>query len=185
MTHELVFFNVNEARDVEAMAGRILPGTAGDPGAVEAGVLTYIDRATEGAYRELQSAYRKGLAELERQCTERHGASFADIAEQRQDKLLGELDEAWFLHEAGEREITDAQLLVLAQLFGMVRQHTLEGVFGDPAYGGNRDGVGWRLIGFPGAQWGYAVEQMRPGFDAASIPPKSLADLRAERREGP
>jgi gluconate 2-dehydrogenase gamma chain len=63
----------------------------------------------------------------------------------------------------------------------MVRQHTFEGLLGDPAYGGNAGGAGWRLVGFPGAQWGYSAEQMEPGFDATSIPVKTLADLRAER----
>jgi gluconate 2-dehydrogenase gamma chain len=180
MTHELVFFNVAEARDVEAMAARIVPGESRDPGAREAGVLAYIDRSVEGAYRELQSSYRRGLAALQRACEERHGAAFADLAEERQDEFLGELDEALFLHETGERDIDDAQLLMLAGLFGMVRQHTLEGLLGDPAYGGNRDAAGWRLVGFPGAQWGYSSEQMQPGFDATSIPVKSLADLREE-----
>jgi len=62
----------------------------------------------------------------------------------------------------------------------VVREHTIEGFFCDPVYGGNRDAVGWRLVGFPGAQWGYTAEQMQPGFDATSIPIKTLADLRAE-----
>jgi gluconate 2-dehydrogenase gamma chain len=181
MTHELVFFNAAEAGDVEALAARIVPGDERDPGAREAGVLTYVDRAVEGAYRELQDNYRNGLAELGRACAKRHGAAFADLGEAHQDELLGELDEALFLHEMGEREIEDPQLLTLAQLYGMVRQHTLEGLFADPAYGGNRRAAGWRLVGFPGAQWGYSAEQMQPGFDATSIPVKTLADLREER----
>jgi gluconate 2-dehydrogenase gamma chain len=59
-----------------------------------------------------------------------------------------------------------------------VREHTVEGFFCDPAYGGNRDAVGWRLVGFPGAQWGYTAEQMAPGFDGRTIPIMTLADLR-------
>jgi gluconate 2-dehydrogenase gamma chain len=53
-------------------------------------------------------------------------------------------------------------------------------MFCDPAYGGNRDGVGWKLIGFPGAQWGYSDEQMKLGFDARTIPIKTLHDLQKE-----
>ena len=180
MTAELVFFNEAEARDVEALAARIVPGDADDPGAREAGVLVYIDRAVEGAYRELQFTYRRGLAELERHCREQAQASFADLGEDRQDALLSELDEIARQLEAGDTPATDPRRLVLAQLYGMVRQHTLEGMLGDPAYGGNRDGVGWRLVGFPGAQWGYPPEQMAPGFDATSIPVKTLAELRTE-----
>jgi gluconate 2-dehydrogenase gamma chain len=181
MIAELVFFNEAEARDVEALAARILPGSPDDPGAREAGVLVYIDRAVEGAYRELQHAYRHGLAELERHCREQTQASFADLGADRQDALLAELDQIALQLEAGETPATDPRRLILAQLYGMVRQHTLEGMLADPAYGGNRDSAGWRLVGFPGAQWGYTPEQMAPGFDATSIPPKTLADLRAER----
>jgi gluconate 2-dehydrogenase gamma chain len=180
MTAELVFFNEAEARDVEALAARIVPGDPDDPGAREAGVLVYIDRAVEGAYRELRSAYRQGLAELARHCRDEGQAAFVDLGTVRQDALLSELDEIALQLEAGEDPATDARRLVLAQLYAMVRQHTLEGLFGDPAYGGNRDGVGWRLVGFPGAQWGYSAEQMQPGFDASAVPVKTLSELRAE-----
>ena len=184
MTGELVFFNEAEARAVEALAARIFPGDADDPGAREAGVLVYIDRAVEGSYRDLQPAYRRGLAELERHCREEARASFADLGEERQDALLGELDRLALQLEAGEAEAADPRDVVLARFYEMVRQHTLEGMFGDPAYGGNRDGAGWRLVGFPGAQWGYSAEQMTPGFDATSIPVKTLGDLRAEHGAG-
>jgi gluconate 2-dehydrogenase gamma chain len=40
--------------------------------------------------------------------------------------------------------------------------------------------VGWKLVGFPGAQWGYTAEQMAAGFDGRSIPIKTLSDLRRE-----
>jgi gluconate 2-dehydrogenase gamma chain len=180
MTAELVFFNEAEARDVEALAARIVPGDADDPGAREAGVLVYIDRAVEGAYGALQSAYRRGLAELERHCRAEAQASFADLGADRQDALLTELDQLALQLEAGDAGPTDPRHVVLAHLYEMVRQHTLEGLLGDPAYGGNRDGAGWRLVGFPGARWGYSAEQMAPGFDATSIPVKTLADLRAE-----
>jgi gluconate 2-dehydrogenase gamma chain len=183
VTAELVFFNEAEARDVEALAARIVPGDPDDPGAREAGVLVYIDRAVEGAYRELQFAYRRGLAELERHCREEAQASFADLGADRQDELLTEFDRLALQLEAGETPVTDPRRLVLAQFYAMVRQHTLEGLLGDPAYGGNREAAGWRLVGFPGAQWGYSAEQMAPGFDAMSIPVKTLADLRAERSD--
>jgi gluconate 2-dehydrogenase gamma chain len=181
MIAELVFFNEAEARDVEALAARIFPGSPDDPGAREAGVLAYVDRAVEGAYRDLQFSYRRGLAELERYCREDAQASFADLDADRQDALLSELDEIAVQLEAGEVPATDPQRVILARLYGMVRQHTLEGMLGDPTYGGNRDGAGWRLVGFPGAQWGYSPEQMALGFDATSLPVKTLADLRAER----
>jgi gluconate 2-dehydrogenase gamma chain len=63
----------------------------------------------------------------------------------------------------------------------VVREHVLQGYFCDPVYGGNRDAVGWKLVGFPGAQWDYTEHQGEVGFDASQIPIKTLEDLRAER----
>jgi hypothetical protein len=58
-----------------------------------------------------------------------------------------------------------------------LRNDTIEGMFGDPMYGGNRDLVGWTLIGYPGAQRQYTPEEMQdPNF---SRPPQSLAQLMA------
>ena len=74
---------------------------------------------------------------------------------------------------------------LLHTFFLVVREHTVEGFFCDPIYGGNRGAVGWRLVGFPGAQWGYTAEQMKPGFDATTIPTKTLSDLRRELKNLP
>jgi gluconate 2-dehydrogenase gamma chain len=185
MAREIVFFNATEAAAVEAIASRIFPGDADDPGAREADALTYIDRSLGGAYQDLQVAYRRGLAELERLCAARHDASFAELPEEAQDQIVGDLDERFALLEAGEPPADDPRREILAEFYGMVRQHTLEGMFCDPMYGGNKGCVGWRLIGFPGAQWGYSADQMKPGFDATEIPVKTLSELREERAERP
>ena len=67
----------------------------------------------------------------------------------------------------------------------MVWAHTVEGLLCDPAYGGNRDGVGWKLIGFPGAQYGYGAEEMRYGADLTTKPLMTLADIGRLAREQP
>jgi gluconate 2-dehydrogenase gamma chain len=111
-----------------------------------------------------------------------------ELGEEDQDEVLHHIDAATETQlpthlqiGAGRREAADLGPGVLAEFFAAVRQHTIEGTFCDPAYGGNRGAVGWRLLGFPGAQWGYSAEQMRLGFDATEIPVKTLKDLRRER----
>lgn len=64
-----------------------------------------------------------------------------------------------------------------AEFFAVAYEHVIEGMFGDPLYGGNAGAVGWKLIGFPGAQWGYTPAQMAKGYDARSIPIVTLADI--------
>jgi gluconate 2-dehydrogenase gamma chain len=162
-----IFFDDAEAAIVEAVAARVIPSEPGSPGAREAGVVVYIDRSLDDAYPELATLYRTGVAQLDRYCRERHATGFAQAAEEVQDALLAEID------------ASDGPY-VLARLFAVIREHTIQGMFCDPQYGGNRDMVGWRLVGFPGAQWAYTAEQMRPGFDAREIPRRTLADLRRE-----
>jgi gluconate 2-dehydrogenase gamma chain len=81
--------------------------------------------------------------------------------------LLAELDQR---HGDGERDD-------LGSFFAVVREHVVQGFFCDPAYGGNRDGAGWRAVGFPGARWGYSARQMGRDFDSTTIPVTTLADL--------
>jgi gluconate 2-dehydrogenase gamma chain len=181
MAGELEFLNAAEARAVEAIAARVIPGDEDDPGAREAGVLTYIDRALAGAYRSAQRVYRRGLWELDRLCSERHDRPFAELAPELQDEMLAEIGEPPPTHPQFAAEDAPHHSETLYELFAHVRRHTIEGFFADPQYGGNRDAAGWRLIGFPGAQWDYDAEQMTLGFDAATIPVKTLADLRRER----
>jgi gluconate 2-dehydrogenase gamma chain len=182
------FFNDHEARTVDAIAARVIPGDAQDPGAREAGAVVYIDRSLAGAYQALQPLYQSGVRELDELSRERHGAPFDELGEDAQDAVLSEIDVVVETlpteHGAEAAEtptVSDARQARLAYFFAVVREHVLQGFFCDPVYGGNRGAVGWKLVGFPGAQWGYTEHQGEVGFDATQIPIKTLEDLRAER----
>lgn len=182
---DLLFFNEVEAQTVEAVAARIVPGDATDPGAREAGVVTYIDRSLAGFLRDLQTFYRRALQELDSYSRDHYDALFSELTEKDQDRVLADLD-SLFETESREygadapqdRNIETSVSPLLLRFFSIVREHVLQGMFCDPAYGGNRDTVGWKMVGFPGAQWGYSTEQMQPGFDARQIPVLTLQDLR-------
>jgi gluconate 2-dehydrogenase gamma chain len=182
------FFNDHEARTVDALSARIIPGDAGDPGAREAGAVVYIDRSLAGAYDDLQPLYQSGIRELDQLARERHGGPFAELGEDQQDAVLTELDavvETLPTEHGAEANsgatVHDARQARLSYFFAVVREHVLQGFFCDPVYGGNRGAVGWKLVGFPGAHWGYEEHQGELGFDAAQLPIKTLEDLRAER----
>ena len=176
-----MFFNNTDAATVEALAERIFPADASGAGARDAAVIVYIDRTLAGYGRHLQRLYRRGVTELNRHAGRLHdGKRFVELTAAEQDLLLDRLS-AW-VFGAADADLNERPLEwhLLAEFFGAVRLHTLEGMFCDPMYGGNRDCVGWKLIGFPGAQWGYSAEQMMLGFDASTMPVKTLADLRRE-----
>jgi gluconate 2-dehydrogenase gamma chain len=173
------FLTAHEAETVEAVTSRIFPSDADRPGAREARVVRFIDRALAEATPELGSCYRTGVEWLDLLCREIHGSLFADLDEAVQDDVLTAIDRP--ADNAVEKE-SDEGVNALVDFFEVVREHTIQGMFCDPEYGGNHETMGWQLIGFPGAQWGYTAEQMRPGFDSKVVPIKTLADLRRELR---
>lgn len=163
-----VFLFYEEIGALDALVARIVPGDEGDPGAREAGVVTYIDRALAGPYAEWQLAYREGLRLLNAHALQKHNATFAALSESDQDAIVGALE---------ANEVPGFGGNGAADFFAMVWAHTIEGLLADPAYGGNRDGVGWKLIGFPGAQYGYSAEEMQYGADLTTKPIVTLADI--------
>jgi gluconate 2-dehydrogenase gamma chain len=180
-----MFFNDSEAATVEAVAERIFPVDAYGGGARDAAVIIYIDRAVAGYGRHLQRLYRQGVTGLNRYAgTLYSGRPFVELSSLEQDRLLDHLSSWLFAVAAVDECERPADWRLLAEFFGAVRLHTLEGMFCDPMYGGNRDCMGWKLIGFPGAQWGYSAEQMKLGFDATTMAVKTLADLRREQATG-
>src|SRR5215213_8218198 len=119
----LVTLNPHEARTAEALFDRMFPADENGPGASEVGVVSYLDGALAGAAKSL--------------C----GAPFADCGTEQQDELIGKLERG---------ELLDFRTPPQQDFFGMLRAHLQEGLFADPAYGGNRDKLGWKFLGHPG-----------------------------------
>jgi gluconate 2-dehydrogenase gamma chain len=145
------FLNTDDALTVAAFAERLMPGAPGKPGARDADVLNYIDLALSGAYEHLQDFYRRGLAALDGYCHKAHNAAFAKLDAAKQDEVIAALEQGkasgftWPSQQA---------------FFNTLRTHTMEGMFADPIYGGNKDFAGWRLVSFPGAQPVFSPEDL-------------------------
>lgn len=151
-TRHGAFFNHEQAAAVAAFAERLMPGAPGKPGATDADVLNYIDLALAGAYVDQQHFYRRGLVALDTYSRSTHGGSFAGLDAAQQDAVITAL-------EAGTAE--GFEWPTAQAFFQTVRTHTMEGMFADPVYGGNKDFAGWRLVGFPGAQFTYTPAEVR------------------------
>ena len=123
------FLTSAEAVDVEAVAAQIIP-TDDTPGAREAGVVHFIDRALATFLWPLAADYRTQLVGFQAGYLAGHpeARSFASLTPAQQIAHLTEVERTPF--------------------FDTTRLLTLLGMFSMPAYGGNRDGVGWKLIGF-------------------------------------
>ncbi len=126
------FLTPAESLDVEAVAAQIIP-TDDTPGAREAGVVHFIDHALATFFSHLAADYRAQLARFQAACREHHAGmasftSFASLTSEQQMAFLKTVDRTPF--------------------FDMTRLLTLLGMFTKPEYGGNHDGLGWKLIGF-------------------------------------
>ncbi len=146
------FLNDENSATIAAFTERLMPGAPGKPGALDAGVLNYIDLALAGAYEDLQDFYRRGLTALDAYCNKTHKASFTRLTAAQQDEVITALETG----KATEFTWPSAQAF-----FNTVRTHTIEGMFADPVYGGNKDFAGWKLVGFPGAQPLFTPEDMQ------------------------
>ena len=137
------FFNHADAATIAAFTERIMPSAPDKPGARDADVLNYIDLALAGAYSELQDFYRRGLAQLEAYCRGTYKGPFVRLSPEQQDEVIASLENG---------KATEFTYPTAREFFSILRTHTMEGMFADPLYGGNKDFTGWRLVGFPGAQ---------------------------------
>lgn len=117
------------AAEIDAIASQIIPSTDG-PGAREAGVIYFIDRALSTFDAHLREAYRTGMADVQQKRKEIFPAStsMAALTSDQQIRLIHAIETTGF--------------------FELLRTHTMYGFLGNPSYGGNRDRVGWKLIGF-------------------------------------
>ena len=127
---------------LEAIVARLIPSDEHGPGAKEARAAVYIDRALGSALASSRQAYAAGLAALDRYAQSSRGAAFAQLSPVDQDSVLIDLETGAATGFTGSS----------AAFFNMVLNHTHQGTFGDPYYGGNANFVGWDLVGYPGVR---------------------------------
>ncbi len=121
--------DADTAAEIEAVAAQIIPSTGG-PGAREAGVIYFIDRALSTFARDDREAYRTGMVHLQ----------------QKRKELFPE--SATIASLTGPQQVTLIRTVETSSFFELLRTHTVLGFLGNPSYGGNRGKAGWRQIGF-------------------------------------
>jgi gluconate 2-dehydrogenase gamma chain len=182
------FFTPEEGAAIEALVDRLIPPDPQWPGGKGAGCAVFIDRQLAGPYgasrglymrppfdesatdRGPQSPltpsmrYRRSLAALDSYCKGAFaGKPFFQLPVDQQDKIIAGLENGHVqLERASGRGF-----------FDILIQNTQEGFFADPLYGGNREMVGWKMIGFPGARYDYRpwLEQHNQKFP---LPPVAI-----------
>ncbi|MBV8070818.1 MAG: gluconate 2-dehydrogenase subunit 3 family protein [Acidobacteriaceae bacterium] len=166
-----LFFSDEEACLVEAIVDRLIPSDDLGPGGKDAGCAVFIDRQLAGpygrgagnyvsgpfspgtitqGYQEAASPaerYRAGLREVDRYVKAMFGGrGFPELAPNEQDHVLSNLESGIAHPLTG---------VCAKEFFKLILKNTMEGFFADPVYGGNRNMIGWKLVGFPGARYDY------------------------------
>ena len=158
-------FTAAEAELMDAIVARLIPTDENGPGAIEAHAVRYIDRALGGALASSRQAYTSGLAALDRYAQSSRGAAFTKLSPIDQDSVLIDVE------TGAATGFTGSSAIFLA----MVLNHTHQGTFGDPYYGGNANFIGWDLIGYPGVRTMVSVtdqkaletKQLKPNHKSA------------------
>jgi gluconate 2-dehydrogenase gamma chain len=182
------FFTGAEGRAIEAIADRIIPPDPETPGGKDAGCAVFVDRQLAGPYGRQDGLYnsppflngtvqqgpqsqagpaqkyREGLAALDRYCRSKYtGKAFADLEDGDKDKILGGLESEHVKLEGADGKAFFEQTIMDVQ----------QGFFADPIYGGNRDMVAWRMIGYPGARYNY-LDWVHRHNERFPLPPVSI-----------
>jgi gluconate 2-dehydrogenase gamma chain len=167
---------------------RLIPADAHGPSATEAGCLHFIDDQLAGDYGAGKSLYlakpldpaneaaimgspqflatpreryRTGIQALEVYARAKHNAAFASLSAEQIDAILTGMENGSISFGGG----VDARAF-----FELMLQNVREGYLADPLYGGNKDMVGWKMIGFPGARYDYRRYIERRGENLGLTP---------------
>ena len=191
VSHAYTFLTAPEAAFIEAAVDRLIPADDLTPGGTDCGVATFIDRQLAGAWGSgdrmyMQGPWQKGVptqgyqspmtpAEFFRAgigatnayCRKTFQKDFDRLAVDQQVNVLQDMEQG--------RAALDA--VSAQEFFNLLLATTMQGFFADPVYGGNRDKVAWKMIGFPGVIAIYSEHIKTYRNKKYDVEPKSILDL--------
>jgi gluconate 2-dehydrogenase gamma chain len=134
-----LFFTSDEATLMAEICEQIIPADELGPGATQAGVIYYIDKQLHEVFTDEQQAYRNGLKAIRESCFALYGDHFEEIDKESQLAFLRRMEandlhgDYWESHSA-------------AGLFSLMVRHSMQGFYGPPRHGGNKDYMSYRMI---------------------------------------
>jgi gluconate 2-dehydrogenase gamma chain len=185
------FLNANEAAFIEAFVDVIVPADELTPSGTDLGLATFIDRQLAGAWGNGDRLYMQGpwqqgspgqgyqlplkpseffrasIAAVNQHCKVTNGKEFDRLPTDIKEQVVTDL-------AAGKITLGD---ILSSQFFEVAYQAVMEGMFGDPIYGGNRDKAAWKMIGYPGVIAIHAENIEKYRNKPYPVKPVSIADL--------
>jgi gluconate 2-dehydrogenase gamma chain len=169
----LMFFYPDEYQTTMAAAERIFPKDELGPGAMELNAAIYIDHQlasqwgvnakdyrlgpfydpdpTQGQQIRIlrKDLFRLGIKALDDYSNKKYQKKFTELEAKEQDEVL-------IAFEKGE--VNSLSGVPTSVFFKMLRNLTMEGVYSDPMYGGNKEMLGWKMRKYPGTRMSYTKE---------------------------
>ena len=188
-----LFLHPQEAQFVEAVVDHMVPKDELTPSGTDMGIATFIDRALGGSWGKGDRLYSQGPwgkgtanqgyqlpfapAGLYRAAIEGSNAYCRKTFGKNFDQCTTDQKET-FLKDLAAGKIVLSGGLPGREFFAVLYQNVMEGLFSDPIYGGNKDKVGWKMLGFPGV-YANNAENIKKFSDGRRFvtDPVSIADM--------
>jgi gluconate 2-dehydrogenase gamma chain len=132
------FITEQESTLLDALAEQIIP-TDEWPGGRDAGVTNFIDMQLTGPYTRFQETYRKGLKAIYETCKTKFNKRFEELSWKEQTHFLESM-------EAGKMEGATWEKGFDRQFFRLIRDHSMQGFYGSPRHGGNKNNVSYKMM---------------------------------------
>jgi gluconate 2-dehydrogenase gamma chain len=180
-----------EAAFLSAAYDTFIPADKLSPSGTDCGLVIYMDRQLAGAWGGGARLYRSGpflagkpehgyqlpltpreyfaagIKAANAWTRKTYGKDFDRLSPAERDTALKAM-------EAGKAEFADFNA---KPFFDALYQSAMEGFFADPIYGGNRNKVSWRMVGYPGLPATYANKALEYRGKKVVIEPQSIADF--------
>jgi gluconate 2-dehydrogenase gamma chain len=143
-----------QLRLLAAFVDRIIPKDELGPSASESGVPEYINRSLADYLAGEKAAFIEGLEATDAFARRTQAKAFIDLTPEKRDAVLTAMDNG-----------TADGFPNARAFFNRARRLTLEGMFGDPYYGGNKNFAGWDLIKYPGPRLATTAADQKMGVE--------------------
>jgi gluconate 2-dehydrogenase gamma chain len=191
VSHAYTFLTAPEAAFIEAAVDRLIPADDLTPGGTDCGVATFIDRQLAGAWGSGDRMYmqgpwqkgaptqgyqspmtpaeffRAGIGATNGYCRKTFQKEFDRMPVDQQIKVLQDLEQGHVTLDG----------IAAQEFFNLLLATTMQGFFADPVYGGNRDKIAWKMVGFPGVIAIYSEHIKTYRNKKYDVEPKSILDL--------
>ncbi|GAB1451662.1 hypothetical protein MASR2M47_17180 [Draconibacterium sp.] len=132
------FFTEKESKTIIAFAEQIIPRDQ-DAGATDANVINFIDKQLIGPYTRHREMYRKGIPAIENSSLKIYQKAFSELEFEVQTDFMEKM-------EKGKLPVEFWKELNQKEFFRLTLDHTMQGFYGSPRHGGNKNYVSYKMM---------------------------------------